>query len=322
MRRKDTESISVHRAFIYSACAPGLGEIYAGGRLRGWLTVSLFIFFVGWFGWTAVDIVGDIVGRVFDAFNGISPSVSPKLPFLSLGISFFGIYGIWLWALISSVDVAIEGQRKNANPPPASVAWAAAISWFCPGAGQVYAFSRRFGYSLFFGFILGILLMVPAYTQFFQSTSAMVKSGQLSPLNPHAFIDVIHGLVTKLDYSFGKLFQTCVKNFAFAGTLAALRQGALKDDDRWSQPSVGYAAALFGIGWLCPGAAQILQKRARIGWLLLAGYLGSKVLIGFLLGHTFITVQRADTLAWISLMFQWGAMIEAPFWMVKAIWRK
>ena len=107
-----------------------------------------------------------------------------------------------------------------------------------------------------------------------------------------------------------------------AGTLAALRQGVLKDDPRWSEPSVGYAVALFGIGWLCPGAGQILQKRDKTGWLLLVGYVGSKILIGFLLSHTLITVQQADMLAWISLVLQWGVMIEAPLWMVKAIWQK
>jgi hypothetical protein len=322
MQLKNKRSISVHRAFVYGACAPGLGEIYAGGRLRGGLTASLFILSGVWFTWTLVKIVGSMVGRVFDSLNGISPSMAQDLPLLSLGISFLGIYGIWLWALISSVDVAIEGQRKNAEPPQTSIAWAVAISWFCPGAGQVYTASRRFGYILFVGYIMGILLMVPAYMQLFQSMSALVKNGQLSPSNPHALIDMIQGLLTKVDYSFGKLFQSFVKYFALAATVAAVRQRTLEYDIKWSRPSLGYGATLFGIGWLCPGAGQLLQKRHRTGWCILAAYIGSKIIIGFLLGHSFITVQRADTLAWISLIIQWGAMLEALLWMVKANWHK
>lgn len=319
MQLKNNKSISVHRAFVYGACAPGLGEIYAGDRVRGWLTASLFIFFGTWFSWTVVKIAGGMVGRLFDRLDGIAPFTPQALPLLSLGISFFGIYCIWLWALISSTDAAIENQRKNREPPQASVAWSVTISWFCPGAGQIYTGSRRFGYILFVGYILGILLIVPAYIQLFQSMSALVKNGQLSPGNPYALIAMIHELITRVDYSFGKLFQSSVKNFAIAGTLAALRQGLLKDAARWTRPSIGYAVALFGIGWLCPGAGQILQKRDKIGWYLLAAYIGSKVLIGLLLGHSFITVQRADTLAWIGVIVQWGAMVEAPLWtMVKA----
>lgn len=324
MQPEKNKSISTHRAFVYSACAPGWGEIYAGERVRGFLTAACFIFFGGWFSWTAVKIAMDMVGRLFERLNGLEPITPQGLPFLSLGISFFGIYIIWLWAQISSVDAAIKNQHKDGEPLQANVAWAVAISWFCPGAGQVYTDSRRLGYILFSGYIIGILLIVPAYMQLFQSVSELAKGRELSPANPYELIDIIHGLITKVDYSIGKLFQTTVKNFALAGTLAALRQGPLirqsplKRDAGWSSPSVGRAAALFGIGWLCPGAGQILQQRDRFGWYLLAGYIGSRVLIGVLLTHSFITVQKADTLAWASVIIQWGAMVEAPLWMLKA----
>jgi hypothetical protein len=35
-----------------------------------------------------------------------------------------------------------------------------------------------------------------------------------------------------------------------------------------------------------------------------------------LLGRSFITVQLADTLAWIGVIIQWGAMFEALIWMM------
>jgi hypothetical protein len=86
---------------------------------------------------------------------------------------------------------------------------------------------------------------------------------------------------------------------------------------RWTTPSAIYGLALAGLGWLCPGSGQLLQRRGKIGWYLLAGYLGSKLLIGFLLGNDLITVPTADGLAWIPLIVQWGAMFEAPVRMMK-----
>ena len=128
---------------------------------------------------------------------------------------------------------------------------------------------------------------------------------------------MVHGLIARMNYSFGKLLQSCVRYFALAATLAALRQGPLAADTRWSAPSAAYGAALLGMGWLCPGCGQILQRRLKIGWYILASYLGSKLLIGFLLGHNFIAVQTADSMAWLTVLIQWLAMFEAPVWMMK-----
>jgi len=304
--------ISIHRAFVYGACAPGYGEIYAGARLRGYATLTLFFLFTAWFTWTFVVIVKSVVGQIFDSLNGITPFVLPDLPVVSLGISFFGIYFLWLWAMLSAVDVAVRQRQKAGQPPQAGVGWAVAISWFCPGAGQVYTADRQFGFILWGAYLLGIVLIVPAYLQFFNSIAEFAKSGQLQPSDPYAVIDLIHGLMARVNYSFGKLAQDAVKYFAIAGTMAALRQGPLKADVKWLQPSMACGIALFGLGWLCPGSGQLLQGRSRIGWAFVAVYVGSKLLIGLLLGRDFITVSTADTLAWLSVLVQWGAMIEAP----------
>jgi TM2 domain-containing membrane protein YozV len=314
----DKKPVSSHRAFVYGACAPGLGEIYAGSRMRGILTASVFLICAGWFTLTLFTILTAVVGRVFDNLNGMATIELPDLPFISLGISFFGLYFLWLWAMISAVDVAGSHHQRTAAQNQASVMWAVTLSWFCPGAGQVYAADRRFGYILFAAYLIAILLSVPAYMQLYQSLSEITKSGQLSANNPYAIIDIVHGLIAGMNYSFGKLLQICVRYFALAATLAALRQGPLATDTRWSAPSAAYGAALLGMGWLCPGSGQILQRRLKIGWYFLAGYLSSKLLIGFLLGHNFIAVQTADSLAWITVLIQWVAMFEAPIWMMKA----
>ena len=311
------QPISVHRAFVYGASAPGLGEFYAGSRIRGLATAALFLFFTVWLARMLFVILSALVNQIFGSFSGSAPFVMPHVPFFSMGVYFFGLYFIWLWAMISAVDVATEQRQQNGEPPQASVAWAAAISWFCPGAGQVYTGSRRYGYLLFAAYLLGLLAMVPVYIQLFHSISDLASSGQLSPNNPLAVVDIVHRLMARVNLSFGTLCQTFVKYVAIAGSLAALRQGLLKADTRWSRPSAAYGTALLGLGWLCPGAGQILQQRFRSGWYLLAGYIGATAAVSILLHLDFITVPTADLLDWLPVVIKWGAMAEALFWMIK-----
>ncbi len=306
------QPVSVHRAFVYSACAPGWGDIYAGYRWRGYATLSVFLFCMAWFAWTLFEILQTVVGQLFDSFKGAGTFATPELPLTVLAISFLGIYFTWLWSMLSAVDTAANRRKQTGFPPQHSVGWAVLISWLCPGSGQVYSNDRRFGVMVFCAYLLGILLLFPAYHQLFQSLSELAKTGQLPANNPYAIIGIVHELIVRVNYSFGKVFQQTIKYFAVAGTLAALRQGPLQDDTRWLTPSLGYGAALVGLGWLCPGSGQLLQGRHRIGWGMFAAYFGSKFLIGLLLGGDRITTAAADELAWLSIAVQWGSMIEAP----------
>lgn len=281
------------------------------------MTAALFIILTVWFLLNLYAILQIVVGRVFDSLNSMDPLVLPDLPLVSLAASFLGIYFLWLWTMAAAVDVAVSHRQRYNGHLQASVAWAITMSWFCPGCGQVYTAERRFGYILLAAYLLGIMLMFPAYRQLFEAISEMAKSGQLSPHNPYAIIDAVHGLVARVDYSFGKLLQSSVRYFALAATLAALSQGPLKSDTRWTRPAPVYAIALLGLGWLCPGSGQILQQRNKLGWYLLAGYLGSKLLIGILLGSNLIALTTVDSLAWLTVLVQWAAMLEALIWMLK-----
>jgi len=309
-------SVSVHRAFIYGASVPGFGEIYAGSRIRGFITAGVFIFFLVWFNWMIIDIIVRIVDLLFQRLNQTGESVLSDLPIFSLGISFLGMYYIWLWAMISSVDVAVKHRQENESSPQESVAWGVAMSWFCPGAGQMYTGYRQFGYILFAGNILGILLIIPAYMQLFTSISLLVKNQQLSASNPYALINIIREHLIILDYSFGNLAQKTVRYFAIAGTISGLMHGSLHSD-KWTEPSAAYGIGLFAAGWLCPGSGQLLQKRDKAGWYFFAGYVSSIVLIGLLIKTGFISAINANTLSWISVLIQWSAMIEALFCMIK-----
>ena len=310
-------SVSVHRAFIYGASAPGFGEIYAGSRIRGFITAGVFLFFLVWFNWMVIDIMVRIMDLLFQRINQTRGSVLSDLPIFPLGISFLGMYYVWLWAMISSVDVAVRHRLRNKTLTQKSVPWGVAMSWFCPGAGQIYTGYRQFGYILFAGNLLGILLIIPAYMQLFNSISLLVKSQQLSASNPYALINIIREHMIILDYSFGNLAQKIVRYFAIAGTISGLMHGSQDFDNKWTKPSAPYGIGLFVAGWLCPGSAQLLQKRDKVGWYFFGGYVGSLVLIGLLIKSGFILPINANTLSWISVLIQWGSMIEALFCMIK-----
>ena len=316
--QNNKDSVSVHRAFIYGASAPGFGEIYAGSRIRGFITAGMFIFFLVWFNWIVIDIMVQIMDLLFGRLNQNRGSVLSDLPIFSLGISFLGMYYVWLWAMISSVDVAGKHRLRSETSTQKSVPWGVAMSWFCPGAGQVYTGYRQLGYILFAGNLLGILLIIPAYTQLFTSISLLVKSQQLSASNPYALINIIREHLIVLDYSFGNLAQKTVRYFAIASTISGLMHGSLHSDNKWTEPSAAYGIGLFAAGWLCPGSGQLLQKRDKAGWYFFAGYVSSIVLIGLLIKTGFISAINANTLSWISVLIQWSAMIEALFCMIKS----
>jgi hypothetical protein len=311
------KSISVHRAFVYSASAPGAGEFYAGSRLQGVVTAALFILATVWFTWTLFVILSAFISRIFDSFSGAAPAAALDIPYLQAGISFFALYFIWLWAMFGAVDAATAQRRRHGELPQVSVAWAAAVAWFCPGSGHVYAGFRRFGYFLFAAYLLAILAVVPGYMKLFHDISQLANSGKLTPNNPYTVINMVHDLVARAEHGFGRLLQASIGYFAIAGAIAALRQRLPKTDTRWLQPSAKYGATLVGLAWLCPGAGQLLQKRDPLGWYFLAGYIGSMLLTGFLLGQNFITVATADLLDWLPVVIQWASMGETLFWMIK-----
>lgn len=316
--QNNKNSVSVHRAFIYGASAPGFGEIYAGSRIRGFITAGVFIIFLVWFNWIVIDIMVQMVDLLFSRLNQNRGSVLSDLPIFSLGISFLGMYYVWLWAMMSSVDVAVKHRSRSETSPQKSVPWGVAMSWFCPGAGQIYSGYRQLGYILFAGNLLGILLIIPAYTQLFTSISLLVKNQQLSAPNPYALINIVREHLIILDYSFGNLAQKTVRYFAIAFTISDLMHVSLQSDNKWTKPSAAYGIGLFAAGWLCPGSGQLLQKRDGAGWYFFGGYVSSIVLIGLLIKTGFISAINANTLSWISILIQWGGMIEALYYMIQS----
>jgi len=309
------KDISVHRAFVYAAGAPGLGQYYAGARLRAAATAISFLAFSLWFLMLLFELAGGIVNRIFDSLNGLSAPAAAPVSFTWLGTAFWGMYFVWLGAMMDAVAIAAAHRRRTGAPAQDSAFWATVISWFCPGAGQVYTGERRLGALVFGAYLTAILLTVPAYAQLVQKLAELLASGQMSTARPLAVIDAVHALFIHTNYSFGKLLQALVRLLAVAAAIDALAGGPLKADSRWSAPSTSGALALAGLGWLCPGAGQLLQTRRRLGWFIAAAYIGSRAIIWLLPAAGLTTAAQADSAAWVPAVLQWGSLIEAPVWM-------
>ena len=306
------DSINAHRAFLYSACAPGAGHVYAGFRLWGTILLVFFTGISGWLIWILAAWMATAADSLFGHMYDMGKPAIPHLPVVSIGAAVLILFLIWYGALISAVDVTVRERRRHGSPPQASVVWALAMSWLCPGSGQVYTGQRISGFILFVGYLMGMLFMVLAYRNLFNGLSGIVSAGQLGTGNVLDTVRRLHILLRKVDFSVGALLQHAVKWYAIASTMEILRQGPLRSDTLWSTRSLSYGLALFGIGWLCPGAGQLLQGRNRPGWLFLAGYVTSKIAIGLLAGRGVISVPTADHLEWLSVIIQWAAALEAP----------
>jgi hypothetical protein len=269
-----------------------------------------------WFGVTSFQIVGGLIAPFIDRLEGFPHAGPTDLPWIRLILSIAALYVFWLWAVMAAVDTAEKYRRRHGLPLQASVVWAVILAWICPGAGNLYTGSKRYGYMLFAANLIGMLVLVPAYQELYHRLADLVRSGRLSPDNPYLIIDSIHAMTVQLSYSFGKQYQAAVKFLAIAGTVVDLSRGALASDNRWLRPSLSHGAGLLVLGWLCPGAGQHLQRRYVVGWAFLAAYAGSQVLIGILI-RLGSDVSTADSLEWLSLVIQWGAMLEAVLYMRK-----
>jgi TM2 domain-containing membrane protein YozV len=302
----EKQPVSAHRAIVYSASLPGWGEYYGGARARGLITGALFVLFVIWFFKLFIEIAIKLTDHFAIYLQGTAGTVLPDFSIPSFGTAMIGMYFIWLWAIISSVDVAIKNRRKEGKPFQTSTIWAIGISWLCPGAGQVYTRHRFLGYGLFIAYLAGMLLIIPVYMRMGESLSDIVKNSGLYAADPLSVMGIIKEIMAGVNYSFAKLFQEAVRYLAIAKAAQALKNWWYVKD------SFLRGLALFAMGWLCPGSGQFLQGRATAGWWFFAAYLSARFLIGFLLGAGGISIENMELLAWGPTIIKLSAMIDAP----------
>ncbi len=303
--KKEAKPVSVHRAFVYSAVLPGWGEIHAGSRIRGAVTLVLFLFFTTWFTWTFISLASSAVDFFIDSIEGRGTAALPTLPLQAIIISIAGMYATWLWAMISSVDIAMQNRLSNNAPEQSNTVWGVLFSWLCPGAGQLYT-GARIGYLLFLSHVIALFFLLPVFADLAEHLKTLFQDGQTSYSDPFAAALLAKELSLKLEFSFATSLLTMVRLTAIALTVHALRR-RFQFKDR----ILNYIA-LFIAGWICPGSGQIHSDRGRAGWAILCAYIASLFTIWFLLHIGTISLQDAEIAAWAPTLIQWAAMIEAP----------
>jgi hypothetical protein len=316
---EDTKSISTHRAFVYSIIMPGWGEWYAGSRMRSFFTGIMLLVSLVLFTFIMFDLTVAITDMIMDIIDGDMNAKMPAIPFNYLGLSIAGLCFTWLWGIISSIDIAVKKQKQDNELPENNPIWGVVFSWVCPGSGHVYSGYPLFGYILFTGYLMGILLLFPVYKHLGNEIFEMMYNGTLSATNRFEIISLFREYTTRLHFSFAPLFLKILKYVAIAGTIDSLNEIIAKRADNsfeWMKnPWIrGLVHLLFG--WLCPGAGQLLEKRNISGWGIIVINAACLLIVGFLLTSGSITPSTAYKYNILISGLQWIAIIEAPAYMM------
>jgi len=302
--------VSAHRAVVYAAGIPGWGEMYAGAWLQGALTLAAFLACLAWFarlGWDCVEALG--------AWDG----GSLQLPYRQLGLAMAGMGLAWFWGVFNAARTARLARLRRGMQPQFSPAWAACISWLCPGGGHAYGGRNLFGALFLLLYLAGMALMLPVFREFGQAITDLLSVGSENLVyNPLVVVQQVQTMFFRLENSLPAVFLTVTKMLAIVAAvelLARQREAeenfVFEEKTHWYQSREARAAGLFVLGWFSPGAGQLLLGRSY-GWYFLAGVAGCHLLVSVLLRHNLLDMNVAGALLWVPVLLRLAAMIEAP----------
>lgn len=312
------KTVSAHRAIVYAAGLPGWGEMYARAWWQGALTLLAFLGFLAWFCWLAwqsAQLLAQWTGGGLD------------FPVRELGLAFLGMLCAWFWGIFNAARTAQLARLQEGQTPQCSPAWAALMSWLCPGSGLGYAGRHLFG-ALFLGLhVCGLALMAPVFGEFGRGVGRLLSPENHSLIqNPIAVVGIVKELFFKLENSLPAVFLAATKMLAI--TLAVdlvARQRAEQESfifldpenkPRWYESKEVRAMGLFILGWFAPGAGQLLLGRAY-GWYFLSGVAGLQLVVAVLLRHELIGIPLAGGLLWLPGLIRFAAMLEAPIQLLR-----
>ncbi len=318
--------ISVHRAFLYAASLPGLGEWYAGARRQGLATISVLLLLLTWFVWTTVLAITQAVSLVMGSIEGIG---TPELdiPIKSLGICVVCLYALWVGSVINAVRLSAAERHVRGDCPQRSPAWAAGISIVCPGAGQAYVGSLRAGLAFALAHFLATLATIPSYVELGQGFVDATKRLQRDPSSLTQTYELLQGMQVRLNFGFAAVAQRAVSDLALCLVVARLSRvgNSSNEPEQHVDPSTDvpkttsksepsralWSLGLCVLGWLCPGSGQLLQGRASIGWALWGVYAAIAMTIASLLVLGWVSPSHADALTWAGTFLSVVAIIES-----------
>jgi len=308
----NSDALSVHRIFFYATSAPGYGEYKAGFLGRGIVTGLAFGAFFVWFTLSLWQVASLVSARLAGMMTGTQIEAVGEISFAGISIAVIGMYFVWAFGMIGSVDLAVGARRESGEKPQRSVPWAVGMTYLCPGCGQVYVGARQWGFTLFAAFLLGIVLVIPDYYQLCEELQALLQAGKSGGgASTEAIWAKISLATARLEFGFGSLFQLAVWMFAAGETLHVLRENwhplEASNFVLRARPYLGLAL----IGYICPGGPQLLQRKQQQGWALIAAFVGIYGLIGLLLSLGIIETYGAAVLMWGATFVTWYSVGDA-----------
>ncbi len=311
---------SAHRAVLYAAAVPGWGEIHAGSWLFGCLTHLAFLGGLALFTW-----------QTWELFMAALESRQQAMVTATtgLGLGLLGMTVVWYWGQFHAAIMAQKARERAGLPRQQSPAWAALFSWLCPGCGQAYAGRVLFGALLLGAYSAGLAFKAPDYLHLFRGIREMLQNPALAAA-PLQMVADLKQLFVHLEFSTATVFLAATKTIAIADCVQTLVRKAdsfsFDSDTRESCPEgdkppwyTGVEArsgGLFLLGYVAPGAGQIMQGRA-LGWLFLGLYLGGLLGISLALTHGLVQTSTAQILSWGPTLVMAAAMFEAPITLLR-----
>lgn len=295
--------VSVHRAFVYAAMAPGFGEWYAGARIRGTAVFTAFVAVFVWGSWELAVTVSALLDLALGA------TVDKPLPLFQLGAAFFIALVLWFWGMAGAVEAAVRRRQADGDPPQIHPAWGVAMSWLCPGAGQISLGRLPMGFILLGLYVAIFPTLGPALSGLrVVIDHAAGSAGQLLS-RPDLAMELAQEISARIQLSFPRVAQDMVKSVSIALYCATLGPvpGALgavlaKEGAHWTAALWARCLGLAVLGWICPGAPQLLQGREALGWSLLGVNLALPGAAGLLLAQGVIQPGQASQIAsWTTL---------------------
>ncbi len=343
-------STSAHRAFIYALALPGLGEMYAQAWIRGTLALSLFIGFFAWCSWLLYAWTESIFGgpAVPGGLAGSGWTASFGLYFTWLCSMLSAVYS----ARSLRVREGLPPQRSLGWAiamawlcPGAGQVYAGATLFGCVlfvgylAANLLiipaYEASGLAVKVLFTdaGVLSTPILILPTLTEIQLRLKYCYAALLQDGITYVAIAEATCALRSDWRRLFAEDRATTMRQTAPVASADDFILSPADDncpDRRASvsgQPDLrarpffrrteGRFLGLAILGWLCPGAGQLLLGQTVLGWSLLAAFAGGRLLLGALLDAAWITPAFADALAWAPVLLRFYAMIDAPVRLVR-----
>jgi len=334
------KAVSIHRAFLYSIAMPGWGEGYSGNKKRSTITYSLLTLAILIFFWANYEI--------FVAFGVYSRSFREGSPlgigdvFLFPGIIFLlgcgSLYIIWMWAMLSSVEVGVEARKSKKHSRQQSPFWALFMTYFCPGAGHMYMGQKSRGYILCGISIIATFSILFSIGGFVAAASDMFLDGQaaigsvsstigpapastswlqepsISAASISDFSVVrakLNALATYLTLGFGAILTMIIQVYVLSEIAHSFSRKFLYDYEQ-SESKLSSASIAAFAGYLCPGCGQLLGGRTGVGWSLVYSIIGIKVLVYFMIAIEVLARENVGSFLSLTALIGWIAIIEAP----------